>query len=429
MSTFVDEANIEVVAGKGGRGASSFRREKYVPNGGPDGGDGGHGGDVVLKSSTSESTLYAFRRKHRFVAKVGGDGSGGKRSGKHGKDTVITVPPGTIVRCDGEVLADLTRDGDEVIAARGGRGGRGNARFASSTHQAPRHAELGDPGETRVLELELRLIADVGLVGLPNAGKSSLLAAWTRANPKVGAYPFTTLSPNLGVAEVGEGKTMVVADVPGLIEGAHEGVGLGTEFLRHVERTRVLVHVVDASGGESDARAAIKTIQHELGEFDAGLLERDTILVFNKIDVPEGRICAELLLPQYEHALAISAVTGENCQAALAAAAKMVFAQRSEVETVVPVTEAHRLYKFESDVRAPVVTRDASGFHVHAPGIEKTVRRTDVENEESLSRLMRAFRKSGVDTALRAAGCEDGDTVFIGAVEFTYFNDMAISDG
>jgi GTP-binding protein len=429
MSTFVDEANIEVTAGKGGRGASSFRREKYVPNGGPDGGDGGRGGDVVLKASTSESTLYAFRRKHRFLAKVGGDGSGGKRSGKHGGDTVITVPPGTIVRCDGEVLADLTRDGDKVVAARGGRGGRGNARFASSTHQAPRHAELGDPGETRVLELELRLIADVGLVGLPNAGKSSLLGAWTRANPKVGAYPFTTLSPNLGVAEVGEGRTMVVADVPGLIEGAHEGVGLGTEFLRHIERTRVLVHVVDASLGESEVRTAVETIRHELGEFDAGLLERDTILVFNKIDVPEGRRCAELLLTEYEHALAISAATGENCQAALTAAAKVVFARRPQADAVAPVIESHHLYKFYGDDQAPVINRDASGFHIRAPRIEKVVRRTDVENEESLGRLMRIFRKSGVDAALRAAGCEDGDTVFIGPVEFTYFNDMAAADG
>jgi GTP-binding protein len=231
------------------------------------------------------------------------------------------------------------------------------------------------------------------------------------------------------VAQVGDGKTVVVADVPGLIEGAHEGVGLGTEFLRHIERTRALVHIVDASMGESGVRTAIKTIQHELGEFDAELLERDTIIVFNKIDVPEGRRCAEVLLPEYERSVAVSAATGENCQEALAAAAAMVFAQRPQAVYVAPVVESHHLYKFESDQQSPVVTRDQSGFHVRAPRIEKVVRRTDVENEESLARLMRLFRKSGVDAALRAAGCADGDTVFIGPVEFTYFNDAPVSDG
>jgi GTPase len=425
MSTFVDEASIEVIAGNGGRGASSFRREKYVPNGGPDGGDGGRGGDVILRASTSESTLYAFRRKRRFRAQNGGNGSGGKRTGRKGVDTVITVPPGTVIRCDGETVADLTREDEQVVVAHGGRGGRGNARFTSSTHQAPRHAELGDPGETLALELELKLIADVGLVGLPNAGKSTLLAAWTRANPKIGAYPFTTLAPNLGVAEIGEGRTMVVADVPGLIEGAHQGVGLGTEFLRHIERTRVLVHVVDVSQGEASARAAMKTIEHELGEFKPELLQRHTLVVFNKVDVEEGRRCARLLLPEYARAIAVSAATGENTQAALAQAAEMVTAARPAQAAEVPVVETHRLYKFERDGQAPIVTHDDLGFHVKAPGIEKVVRRTDVENEESLGRLMRIFRKSGVDAALRAAGCGDGDTVFVGKVEFTYISDDA----
>ncbi|HZB98297.1 MAG TPA: GTPase ObgE, partial [Candidatus Sulfotelmatobacter sp.] len=248
MNQFVDEVRLRVVAGRGGKGAVSFRREKYVPAGGPDGGDGGRGGDVVVISSSTDVSLSAYAAPVRYLAEPGGNGAGGLKAGRRGTDLQLAVPPGTVVHDadTGELIGDLDRSGAAVVVAAGGRGGRGNARFATSTRRAPRVGELGAPGETRHIRLELKLIADIGLIGLPNAGKSALLAALTGAHPKIGNYPFTTLQPNLGVAEV-DGRPITIADVPGLIAGAHDGAGLGIAFLRHIERTRVLVHVVDAS--------------------------------------------------------------------------------------------------------------------------------------------------------------------------------------
>lgn len=322
---FVDTARIFVKAGDGGDGCVSFRREKYVPFGGPDGGDGGKGGDVVLVADPALHSLMDFRYRRHFRAERGQHGQGANRHGAAGADLRLPVPPGTVVRDaeTGVVLGDLAHAGQEVVVARGGRGGRGNARFKGPTRQAPRHAEAGKPGEERWLELELKLLADVGLVGFPNAGKSTLLARLTAARPKVGAYPFTTLVPNLGVAEY-QGDSFVVADIPGLIAGAHRGAGLGHEFLRHVERTRVLVHVVDAAGTEGrDPVEDYRTVNRELELHDPDLLRRPQVVAANKVDLPD----AEAHLPRLREAAAaaghrvypVSAVTGAGLNDLMAA--------------------------------------------------------------------------------------------------------------
>src|SRR6266508_2115122 len=281
---FLDRARVRVRAGDGGRGSISFRKEAHVPRGGPDGGDGGRGGDVVLRTDAQTSTLSDFRFRRALKAHAGGAGGGRDRTGRSAKDLVVKVPAGTIVRdaASGEVVADLVATGQDLVIARGGKGGRGNAKFKSSTHRAPRIAEDGQPGEEREVELELKLIADVGLVGLPNAGKSSLLAALTRAQPKIAAYPFTTLSPNLGALRT-EDRELVVADIPGLIEGAHEGAGLGEEFLRHIERTRLLVHVVDVA--RDDPAADVGVIDAELAAYGRGIVGLPRLFALNKVDL------------------------------------------------------------------------------------------------------------------------------------------------
>jgi GTPase len=288
---FVDQARIHVIAGKGGAGAISFRREKYVPKGGPDGGDGGRGGSVVLEVNPHVRTLLDCREQPRYRAESGRPGSGNNRTGRDGTDLVVHVPPGTVVKdtVTDEVLADLTTAGERLVAARGGRGGRGNTRFATATHQAPRRADPGEGGEERELMLELRLIADVGLVGLPNAGKSTLLSRITRARPRIAAYPFTTLEPNLGIVALDDERTFVVADLPGLIEGAHLGKGLGLQFLRHVSRTRVLAYLVDV--GSADARQDLAVLEREVALYSAELAARPRIVVLTKADVlaPEAR--------------------------------------------------------------------------------------------------------------------------------------------
>jgi len=317
LARFVDTVQIVVQAGNGGRGCVSFRREKYVPRGGPNGGDGGDGGSIFLEASRSYHTLIDQKYQQLYRAERGEHGRGSDQHGASGRDVTIKVPLGTVVTNaeTGELLADLTEEGQRVLVACGGRGGRGNARFATSTRQAPRFAQPGTSGETRSLRLELKLIADVGLVGLPNAGKSSLLAAFSSARPKIAAYPFTTLSPNLGVAEVDPDGCFVVADIPGLIEGAAHGAGLGIRFLRHIERTRLLVHVVDVSEGAEDPVAAMETVEQELKAYNPGLLALPRIVTANKIDLPHviGRNrlaarCAVRGVPL----VAVSALTGEG---------------------------------------------------------------------------------------------------------------------
>ena len=314
---FIDTARIVVQAGSGGRGCISFRREKYVPRGGPNGGDGGSGGNIFIEASRSYQTLIDQKYQQLYRAERGEHGRGKDQHGAAGRDLVIQVPLGTVVRDadSGEILADLVREGERVLVARGGRGGHGNARFATSTRQAPRFAQPGTPGEARTLLLELKLIADVGLVGLPNAGKSSLLAAFSSARPKIAAYPFTTLTPNLGVVEIPPFGGYVVADIPGLIEGAAAGAGLGIRFLRHIERTRVLVHVVDVSDTAGDPVAALVTVEDELAKYNSALLQLPRIVAGNKIDLPhQDRLvhlraaCGSRNIPL----IPVSAVTGEG---------------------------------------------------------------------------------------------------------------------
>lgn len=315
---FVDTAKVWVKGGDGGNGAVSFRREKYVPHGGPDGGDGGKGGDVLLMVDEGLRTLMDFRYRRHFRAGKGAHGRGKGMTGRQGEDLVVKVPPGTTVKdaATGEVLADLTRHGDVFIAARGGRGGRGNARFTTPTSRAPRYAEPGEPGEERWILLELKLLADAGLVGLPNAGKSTLLARLSAARPKIADYPFTTLSPNLGVVEVEEGGAFVLADIPGLIEGAHRGAGLGHDFLRHVERTRVLVHVLDLAAEGRDPIEDFQVVNRELELYGLDLERRPQLVAGNKIDLPQSsrsldRVQKWLEGQGYEF-FPVSAVTGEG---------------------------------------------------------------------------------------------------------------------
>ncbi|MDR7523516.1 MAG: GTPase ObgE [Armatimonadota bacterium] len=334
----IDRARVYVRAGDGGRGCVSFRREKFVPKGGPDGGDGGAGGSVVFVADASRSTLVDFRYRQHFRAPRGGHGEGARRTGRSGPDLVVPVPVGTIVRDahTGEVLADLAQDGQRAVIARGGRGGRGNAHFATPTVRAPRRAEPGEPGEERWVELELQLLADVGLVGLPNAGKSTLLRRISAARPKVGAYPFTTTDPVLGAVEMPDGRSFVVADLPGLIEGAHQGAGLGHAFLRHIARTRVLIHVIDLTG-PTDPLAAYEVVRRELELYDPRLLERTAVVALNKVDLPEARTrlaqAAPALAARGILAIGVSGATGEGTDRLLAATADALDAVRRGQET------------------------------------------------------------------------------------------------
>ncbi len=317
---FIDEAVIHVSAGKGGPGCVSFRREKYVPKGGPDGGDGGKGGDVIIKTSERRRTLYQFRYKKHFKAANGAPGQGKQKTGKNGENVVIEVPPGTIVRDveTRELIKDFTEPDDAVVIAKGGAGGRGNRRFVSSTNRAPRHAQSGLPGETHSLQLELKLLADAGIIGYPNAGKSTLISRLSSAKPKIADYPFTTLTPTLGIVTPDSGEPFAVADIPGLIEGAHNGAGLGDKFLKHVERTRMLVHLIDAAAIDpDDPLKAYKAINREIAGFRPEIMEKPQIVVLNKIDLPEAQANADRFLKHFTDypAMTISAYTGRNVSA------------------------------------------------------------------------------------------------------------------
>jgi GTP-binding protein len=316
---FIDEAIITVYSGDGGRGCVSFRREKYIPRGGPDGGDGGKGGDIVLKTSSRKRTLYQFRYRKHFKAENGAHGQGKQKTGKNGQDLVIELPPGTLVTDadTGQVITDLIQYGETVVLARGGRGGQGNARFKTSTHRAPRLAQPGEPGETKTLKLELKLLADVGIIGLPNAGKSTLIAAVSSARPKIGSYPFTTLFPSLGVVQTDRAEPFVVADIPGLIEGAHKGTGLGIRFLRHIERTRILVHLIDVSAIDRDnPLTAYNTVNNELAMYNRKLTEKPQIVVLNKMDLPDVQESANKFQTalKEKQVVLISALNGQGIE-------------------------------------------------------------------------------------------------------------------
>lgn len=316
---FIDEAIITVQSGDGGRGCVSFRREKFIPRGGPDGGDGGKGGDIVLKTSPGKRTLYQFRFQKHFKAKNGSHGQGKQKTGKNGQDLVIELPPGTLVTDadTGQVIKDLIECGETIVLARGGRGGQGNTRFKTSTNRAPRFAQPGEPGETKTLRLELKLLADVGIIGLPNAGKSTLITAVSSAHPKIGNYPFTTLYPSLGVVQTGWAEPFVVADIPGLIEGAHKGTGLGIRFLRHIERTRILVHLIDVSAMDmNNPLKAYTTVNKELAMYNQELTEKPQIVVLNKMDLPDVREAAKKFQDaiKEKQVVLISALTGQGIE-------------------------------------------------------------------------------------------------------------------
>jgi GTPase len=418
---FADRARILVAGGGGGDGASSFRREAHVPRGGPDGGDGGRGGSVVLIAEAGMTTLGEFSRRSHFRARPGGRGAGRRATGRNAPDIVIRVPPGTVVRTypHAEWVGELLAPADRLVAARGGRGGRGNARFATSTNQAPRHFEKGDPGEERWIELELKLIADIGLVGAPNAGKSTLLAALTEARPDVGAYPFTTVNPNLGVLNLDEERTAVIADVPGLIEGAHEGRGLGHAFLRHVERTRVLVGVVD--GSAPDPVGDWEAVADELRLHDPALLERPMRIAVTKMDLPAARAAwpavGERLTVDGRPPIAVSAHDGTGLDELRAALGESL---DEAAETGLPAEDEMRIHRFDPLDEGWQVIAEPDGLRVRGRRIETRAARTDFTNEESRDRFWRLLERLGVDAELRRHGAEAGTTVRIGPAELEW---------
>ncbi|HWQ83445.1 MAG TPA: GTPase ObgE [Anaerolineales bacterium] len=416
---FIDQADIDVRSGKGGDGSMHFRREKFVPRGGPDGGDGGRGGDVVFEVLPTLNTLSSFRHKARYIAESGGNGGKQNMSGKSGQDLVIHVPPGTLVysRDSGELLGDLVEPGQRLVIARGGRGGRGNSHFVSSVHQAPRIAERGAPAEERSLRLELKLIADIGIVGVPNAGKSTFLAAVTNARPKIAPYPFTTLEPNLGVAELDEETNLVLADIPGLIEGAHQGIGLGHDFLRHIQRTRVLIHLLD--GMAENPLLDFAQINSELALFDAHLAEKPQVVAVNKIDLPDVQArwpeLQKALQKKGYSAVSISAVAGTNVRQVLYQASQLLQeAPPVEVVASIPV------YRPEQDPNEFRIERESDGWRINGEAIERAASMTYWGEFQSIRRFQRILEHAGIDEALREAGVKEGDTVYIGEYELEW---------
>ena len=426
---FVDHVKVYVKGGDGGDGMVAFRREKFIPNGGPAGGDGGKGGDLVFKVDEGLRTLMDFRFKRHFKAQNGENGMSKNAHGRGAKSYVVPVPPGTVVTEEGtgRVIADLVEDGQEAIIARGGRGGRGNSRFATPANPAPELSEKGEPGQELNVILELKVLADVGLVGFPSVGKSTLLSVVSSAKPKIGAYHFTTIVPNLGMVQVGEGKSFAMADLPGLIEGAAQGVGLGHQFLRHIERTRVIVHVIDMSGMEGrDPYEDYLTINKELEEYNLRLTERPQLIVANKMDMPNAEENLEVFrkkIGDEAKVFAISAISRQGLQellyeidALLDVTPEFLLHDVEEEET-----DATVLYTHEAKGPDCVVSRDEDGaFVLSGDTIERLFKMTDFSREESVRRFARQMRGMGVDEALRDNGIENGDTVRILKFEFEF---------
>lgn len=435
MSMFLDQVTIDVKAGKGGDGMVAFRREKYVPDGGPAGGDGGRGGDVILIVDEGLRTLMDFRFNRHFKAQPGENGMSKGMHGRGSEDTYVKVPQGTTVRDaeTGALLGDLIENGQTLVVAKGGRGGRGNIRFASPRNPAPEIAENGEPGQERRIELELKVLADVGLVGFPSVGKSTLLSVISSARPKIGAYHFTTLVPNLGMVTTSDGRSFAAADLPGLIEGASQGVGLGTQFLRHIERTRVILHVIDMSGMEGrDPYEDYLAINHELSTYNLRLLERPQIIVANKMDMPN----AEENLKKFKEQLnkektdefaddmpifPVSGVTRKGIDPLLNATADLLevtpefplYDEEIEEETV--------QYGFNPEGLEFKIDRDPDATWIlSGEKIEKLFQMTNFDHDETVMRFARQLRGMGVDEALRARGAKDGDLVRIGEFEFEF---------
>ncbi|HSR24695.1 MAG TPA: GTPase ObgE [Candidatus Eisenbacteria bacterium] len=417
QGSFVDTVRVHVRAGHGGRGAVSFRREPYVPRGGPDGGDGGRGASVVLFATPEAASLVAYVSRGDRRAEDGRPGAGARKSGRAGADLRLPVPVGTVVVDEesGAIVAHLDSPGAETVVATGGAGGRGNVHFRSSVQQAPQLAEPGRPGEERWLRLELKLIADVGLVGPPNAGKSSLLRAVSAATPRVADYPFTTLDPELGVAELADGRRLVLADIPGLIEGASRGAGLGHRFLRHVERTRVLLYLVD--GQDADPWATLAAVRREVAGYSAELASRPALVAVNKLDLPRVR---ELRARTgRDDVYWCSALTGEGVPELLEALGEAVAAAPPPPALEVAPGTRH-LRRRRAPAAPPVVERHRWGFQVSGPAVERLVARTRLDSEVAMRRFQVALDRMGVTAALEDAGAGPGDTVRIGGAEFEY---------
>ncbi len=424
---FYDYAKVNVKAGDGGNGIVAFRREKYVPKGGPAGGDGGKGGSIILRADEGLRTLIDFRYQTHYKGKRGDHGSGAKQHGRSADDIVLRVPVGTVVR-DADtkkLLGDLRHHGQEIVVAQGGRGGRGNARFVSSTHRAPAFAENGEKGEERWITLELKLLADVGLVGFPNVGKSTIISRVSAAKPKIANYHFTTLEPNLGMVRVDAGRSFVIADVPGLVEGAAEGAGLGHRFLRHVERTRVLVHVVDLSGSEGrDPLEDLAVIRGELERYAPQLNEKPMVIVANKVDLmsDDDRIAALARISEAYPDVRIfpmSAATDSDLN-------ELVYHLADILDAIGPVEYAEEDFepveeepqKQEAPFRVQKIGPDA--YEVVGPEIDGLVGRTQFERDEAVERFMKILDNMGIEKALREAGIQDGDTVIVGPMALDY---------
>ncbi len=423
---FIDQVKVFVKAGDGGNGMVAFRREKYVPDGGPAGGDGGKGSDIIFEVDEGLRTLMDFRYNQHFKADRGENGGPKNQHGKNASPLIVRVPPGTIVIDEDtdELIADLTTHKQRAVVAKGGRGGRGNTRFASPANPAPYHAENGEPGKERQLVLELKLLADVGLVGFPSVGKSTLLSVMTSAKPKIADYHFTTISPNLGVVETEDHRSFVIADLPGLIEGAHEGVGLGHQFLRHVERTRVIIHVVDMSGIEGrDPYEDYVTINDELKQYSEKLIERPQILVANKMDLPSSQDNLKQFKDKLKEGVPIfeiSALTKQGLR-------ELLFEIASTLEKADPMPlfeeqADHVTYRFEEE-KPFSISRDRDGtFVISGKRVERLFQMTDFSRDESVRRFSRQLRAMGIDAELRTLGAEDGDIVRLLDFEFEFID-------
>jgi GTP-binding protein len=418
---FTDQVEIHVKSGKGGDGMMHFRREKYIPRGGPDGGDGGKGGDVIFEVKSTLNTLSSFRQNQRFKAEEGVKGGPSQMTGRNGKDLIIHVPPGTVLfdADTGELIGDLTEPGQQLTVLKGGRGGRGNQQFATSRNQAPRTAEKGEPAEEKRIKLELKLIADIGLIGVPNAGKSTLLSVLTNARPKIAPYPFTTLEPNLGVANIDDDTTVVLADIPGLIEGASQGAGLGHDFLRHIQRTRVLIHLVD--GLSEDPLADYSQINSELSLFDPNLAKKPQLVALNKIDQPEVQERLADIQKQFKkrkiELMTISALARTNTRDLLIKAYQKL-AEAPPLEEIEPPLP---VYRPKEDPREFIVTREgANEWRISGISIERAASMTYWQHDGSVRRFQKIMETLGVDEALRSAGVQEGDTVAIGDFELEW---------
>ncbi|MTI84796.1 MAG: GTPase ObgE [Firmicutes bacterium] len=419
---FYDHAKINIKGGDGGNGCVAFRREKYVPEGGPSGGDGGRGGSVILRADESLRTLVDFKYKRHYTGDRGQHGQGKGMHGRSGENLIIGVPKGTLIKdaATGELLADLVEDGQEVIVAAGGRGGRGNARFASAKNKAPYIAENGEPGVERQLELELKLLADIALIGFPNVGKSTIISHISAAKPKIADYHFTTLHPNLGVVKSGD-FSFVVADVPGLIEGAHTGAGLGHRFLRHTERTRLLVHVIDVSGSEGrDPLDDFVKINNELRRYSPELAKRPQVVAANKTDISGAEdnlhLLREELKGSYE-LFPVSAVTGDGLDTLVRKMAEMLQELPDEPPAAEVEAEKEVIHRYQPRF---TIEQEDGVFVVRGKEIEKHVAMTNMENEEAVYRLQRIMKVMGLEDALRRAGATEGCAIRIGDLEFDF---------